>query len=313
MNALEIPFNATSTAAEVIAGVELHGRRAIVTGASSGIGVETARALAQAGAEVTLAVRDVEAGEKVRHAIGAQRVRVMSLDLANQTSIANFVASWRGPLHILVCNAGIMATPELRTSEGWEMQLATNHLGHFALALGLHGAMKHAGRARVVVVSSVGHVNSDVQLDDLMFERRAYDPWAAYGQSKTANILFMVEAARRWKSDGITVNALNPGRIGTTRLGRHVAGMPAPASFQPDSKDVSYKNIEQGAATSVLLAASPLVEGITGAYFEDCIPALPYKPGVRRGVAAYALDPERATRLWDISLSLIERAATTAE
>jgi hypothetical protein len=119
----------------------------------------------------------------------------------------------------------------------------------------------------------------------------------------------MVEAASRWKDDGITVNALNPGRIASTRLGRHVAATPPPASFEPSSRDVSCKNIEQGAATSALLAGSPLVEGITGTYFEDCVPAAPYKPGVRRGVAAYALDPQRAARLWDASVALIDRAA----
>src|SRR5437868_5615801 len=119
----------------------------------------------------------------------------------------------------------------------------------------------------------------------------------------------MVEAARRWQADGITVNALNPGRIASTRLGRHVAAAPPPVSFEPNSKDVSYKTIEQGAATSVLLAGSPLVEGVTGTYFEDCVPAMPHRPGARRGVAAYALDPTRAARLWQISATLIERAS----
>jgi NAD(P)-dependent dehydrogenase (short-subunit alcohol dehydrogenase family) len=309
MTTLNIPFGATSTAADVLGGVDLTGKRTIVTGGSSGIGAETARALARAGAEVTLAVRDSEAGAKVAREIGTDRVRVARLDLSNQISIADFVASWRGPLQVLVCNAGVMATPALRTAEGWEMQLATNHLGHFALALGLRSAMKAAGHARAVVVSSVGHVNADVDFDDLMFERRPYDPWTAYGQSKTANILFMVEAARRWKEDGITVNALNPGRIASTRLGRHVAVTPPPLSFEPSSRDVSYKDIEQGAATSALLAGSPLVEGVTGMYFENCVPAVPHTPGVRRGVAAYALDPARAVQLWDASAALIDRGA----
>jgi NAD(P)-dependent dehydrogenase (short-subunit alcohol dehydrogenase family) len=311
MTTLNISFGATSTTADVLAGVDLSGKRAIVTGASSGIGAETVRALARAGAEVTLAVRDVEVGAKVAREIGTDRVRVERLDLSDQASVADFVTSWRGPLHILVCNAGVMATPELRTAEGWEAQIATNHLGHFALALGLHIAMKATGNARIVVVSSVGHVNGDVDFDDLMFERRPYDPWTAYGQSKTANILFMVDAARRWKNDGITVNALNPGRIASTRLGRHIAATPPPASFEPNSKDVSNKNVEQGAATSALLAGSPLVEGITGTYFEDCAPAAAHTPGVRRGVAAYALEPSRAARLWEVSTALIDRAART--
>jgi NAD(P)-dependent dehydrogenase (short-subunit alcohol dehydrogenase family) len=187
------------------------------------------------------------------------------------------------------------------------MQFATNHLGHFALAVGLHGAMASAGDARIVAVSSVGHVNSNVDFDDLNFERRPYDPWLAYGQSKTANILFAVEAAKRWASDGITANALNPGRITGTNLSRHIGDIAnAPASFDPTSTDVSWKTIEQGAATSVLLAGSPLVAGVTGRYFEDCQEAGPNQPGVRRGVAAYALDPEAATRVWQVSTDLID-------
>jgi NAD(P)-dependent dehydrogenase (short-subunit alcohol dehydrogenase family) len=186
------------------------------------------------------------------------------------------------------------------------MQFATNHLGHFALAVGLHGAMAAAGDARIVAVSSVGHVNGNVDFDDLNFDRRPYDPWLAYGQSKTANVLFAVEAARRWAGDGITANALNPGRITGTNLSRHIGDVAnAPASFDPTSTDVSWKTIEQGAATSVLLAGSPLVACVTGRYFEDCQEAGPNQPGVRRGVAAYALDPEAATRLWQVSTDLI--------
>jgi len=299
------PFGAGSTAAEVVAGVDLSGRRAIVTGGASGIGVETARALAGAGAEVTLAVRDVAAGEHTAKELGGH-VLVAPLDLADRGSVAAFAAAWRGPLHILVNNAGIMATPELRTPEGWELQFATNHLGHFALATGLHGALAAAGGARVVSVSSVGHVNGEVLFDDLQFERHPYDRWAAYGQSKTANVLFAVEAARRWAADAIAVNALNPGRITSTGLGRHIGDVTAaPATFEPGSADVSWKNVRQGAATSVLLAASPLVEGVTGRYFEDCDEAVPYRPGVRRGVAPHALDPEKAARLWQVSVDLL--------
>jgi NAD(P)-dependent dehydrogenase (short-subunit alcohol dehydrogenase family) len=306
------PFGATTTAAEVIAGVDLSGRRAVVTGGSSGLGVETARALAGAGAEVTLAVRNVEAGERTAEDItattGNKRVLVAPLDLADQASVAAFGSAWTGPLHILVNNAGIMATPLLRTAQGWEMQFATNHLGHFALAVGLHAALAAAGDARIVAVSSVGHVNGNVDFDDINFDRRPYDPWLAYGQSKTANVLFAVEAARRWAADGITANALNPGRIGSTNLSRYLNQVAsAPAAFESGSTTsaVSVKNIEQGAATSVLLAGSPLVEGVTGRYFEDCDEAGPHQPGVRRGVAAYALDPQAADRLWRVSTEMI--------
>jgi NAD(P)-dependent dehydrogenase (short-subunit alcohol dehydrogenase family) len=304
-------FGARSTASDVIAGVDLSGRRAVVTGASSGIGVETARALAAANAEVTLAVRDVEAGERVAAGItestSAGDVLVAPLDLADQGSVRAFAAGWKGPLHILVNNAGVMATPETRTPEGWELQFATNHLGHFALATGLHGALRAAGGSRVVVVSSVGHVNGEVLFDDIHFQHHPYDPWAAYSQSKTANILFAVEAAQRWAGDGIAVNALNPGRIWSTGLSRHMP--PAPASFDPGAATgVSVKNIEQGAATSVLLAASPLVQGVTGRYFEDCEEAVPFTPGVRRGVADHALDPRKAARLWQVSLDMLAAA-----
>jgi NAD(P)-dependent dehydrogenase (short-subunit alcohol dehydrogenase family) len=318
---ISTPFWPASTADEVIAGVDLTGKRAVVTGASSGIGQETARAAAGAGAEVILAVRDTAAGQRAAAEItaaGGGSVRVARLDLADRASVTEFTAAWSGPLHILVNNAGIMATPERRTPEGWELQFATNHLGHFALANGLEGALKQgalkqgaaAGGARVVVVSSVGHVNGEVLFDDVNFERHPYNPWAAYSQSKTANVLFAVEAARRWAADGIAVNALNPGRIASTGLSRHVdPAALAPQSFDPaGSTGVSVKDIPQGAATSVLLAASPLVEGVTGRYFEDCQEAAPYVPGTRRGVAAYALDPAKAARLWELSRDLLAAA-----
>lgn len=304
------PFGATTTAMEVLAGVDLSGKRAIVTGSASGIGVETARALASAGAEVTLAVRTIEAGEAVAQEIKQttlnQNVFVGKLDLSDLKSVNAFVKAWNGPLDILVNNAGVMAIPHRQLStQGHEMQFATNHLGHFALALGLHDALASARHARIVSVSSVGHINGDVDFDDIDFEHRSYDPWLAYGQSKTANILFVVEAARRWDSDGIVANALNPGRIGNTRLGRYVEQVPV-GPGQSASTGVSVKNIEQGAATSTLLAASPLVEGVTGRYFEDCQEAELNQPGIRRGVAAFALDPEHAQQLWEISLRMLD-------
>lgn len=305
------PFGPASTAEETVEGVDLSAMKAIVTGASSGIGVETARALAKAGADVTLAVRDTVEGEKAAADIvastGNARVHVAYLDLSARDSIDAFVASWHGPLDILVDNAGIMATPERRTAEGWELQFATNHLGHFALTVGLHDALAAAGHARVVVVSSVGHVNGDIIWDDINFEHHPYDEWKAYSQSKTANILFAVEAARRWADDGIAVNALNPGRIWSTGLSRHMSA--PPSSFEPESSDgVTVKDVAQGAATSTLLAASPLVEGVTGQYFEDCQPAVPYTPGLRRGFAAYAVDPDAAARLWRVSVDMIGNA-----
>jgi NAD(P)-dependent dehydrogenase (short-subunit alcohol dehydrogenase family) len=313
---LTTPFTAESTAAEVLAGVDLTGRRAIVTGGASGIGIETARALADAGAEVTLAVRDTAAGERTAKdltegaAPGAGRVHVARLDLADLASVAEFADAWQGPLHILVDNAGVMACPEAHTPQGWELQFATNHLGHFALANRLHPALAAAGAARVVSVSSSAHLRSPVVFEDIHFRERAYEPWAAYGQSKTANVLFAVEAGRRWAADGIEVNALMPGGI-RTNLQRHVSDEELnrlrAAATAPGESAPSWKTPEQGAATSVLVAASPLVAGVTGRYFEDCNEAALNQPGSRHGVAAYALDPDAAERLWQVSEETIAR------
>ncbi|AMM21529.1 oxidoreductase [Frondihabitans sp. PAMC 28766] len=307
------PFGADTTALQVVEAIDLTGRRAIVTGGSSGIGVETARALSAAGAAVTLAVRDPATGHETAADITAATgnpVDVARLDIADLESIEAFVGGWRGALDILVANAGIMALPDLhRTAAGWELQFATNHLGHFHLTTGLHDALAAAGDARVVAVSSVGHIDGGVDFDDLMFERRPYDRWAAYGQSKTANILFGVEGSRRWAADGITINALNPGRIPATGLMRHLGSVPpAAAPGVASSTGVSVKTVEQGAATSVFLAVSPLVEGAGGRYFEDCNEAAPHQPGIRRGVAPYALDPDDAARLWRVSEELVAAA-----
>ncbi|WP_369188168.1 SDR family NAD(P)-dependent oxidoreductase [Streptomyces sp. R08] len=308
-------FSADTTATEVIDGVDLHGRRAVVTGASSGIGVETARALAAAGADVTLAVRDTEAGARVAERLekelpsGSGQLTVGRLDLADRSTIAAFVAAWQGPLHILVNNAGVMATPQLtRTPEGREWQFGVNHLGHFALATGLHPALAAADGARVVSVSSIGHLFSPVVFDDLDYRFRPYDPWTSYGQSKTANALFAAGAAERWADDGITANALMPGNVGETSLARHM-DMDQVAAFLA-SGDLALppqKSVEQGAATSVLLAASPTVQGVTGRYFEDCAESRPVteRAGAVAGVAPYALDRENAARLWAVSEDLV--------
>jgi NAD(P)-dependent dehydrogenase (short-subunit alcohol dehydrogenase family) len=303
------PFTAESTAADVADGVDLTGRRAIVTGGASGIGIETARALAGAGAEVTLAVRNLEAGKNTAEDIvattGNKAILVAPLDLADPASVASFVAAWDGPLHILVNNAGIMASPLLRTPQGWEMQFATNHLGHFGVATGLQPALAAAG-GRVVSVSSAAHLRSPVVFEDIHFNERSYEPWAAYGQSKTANVLFAVEATKRWASDGITVNAVMPGGI-RTNLQRYVSDEDLDRMRRQagDGKGATWKTPEQGAATSVLLATSPLLDGVGGRYFEDCNEAGPNQPGTRTGVAAYALDPEAAARLWQVSVETL--------
>ena len=306
---LRTPYGFSSTADDVIAGIDLTGRRALVTGATSGIGVETARALAAAGAEVVLGVRRREAGDRIAAQIteltGNPLVSARALDLGDLRSVAAFVASWDGPLHILINNAGIMALPELElTQEGHELQFATNYLGHFALTSGLHHALAAASGARIVSVSSSAHLFSPVIFDDLDFRFRPYDRWAAYAQSKTADVLLAVEADRRWSHEGILANALNPGAI-ATGLQKHTGGLQTPVDKR--------KTPAQGAATSVLLAASPLVEGVGGRYFEDCdeAPVLREKPVVfGGGVAPWALDTHNAERLWDTSTELVARATT---
>jgi len=319
--AIKTPFGFQSTAAEVVEGIDLRGKRAIVTGGASGIGVETARALAGAGAAVTLAVRDVAAGERVAAEIASSTrnagVTVAPLDLADRASIEAFVAAWDGPLDILVNNAGVMAIQELQLSpDGHELQFATNHLGHFALSVGLHDALAAAGAARIVSVSSSGHLRSPVVFDDIDFAFREYEPWAAYGQSKTANVLFAVGASARWAHDGITANALMPGGI-ATNLQRHVGG----AAYMEQARErfrragFQLKTPEQGAATSVLLATSPLLTGVGGRYFEDCNEAALVErrtPTSIGGVAPYALDPGNADRLWELSLKLVSRSRPPA-
>lgn len=307
-------FDARSTAAEVADGVRLTGKRAIVTGASSGLGTETARVLATCGAEVVLAVRDRAAGAATAAAItestGNSDIHVATLDLADPSSVARFADDWTGPLHLLIDNAGVMALPELvRTPRGWETQFAVNHLGHFALTVALHRALAEADGARVVSVASSGHLLSPIVFDDIHFDFRPYDPYSAYGQSKTANILFAVAAGARWASDGIAVNAVAPGSV-PTNLTRY-SGRPAGVTVE----DGLRKTVEQGAATCVLLAVSPLAADVTGRYFADCAEAVPVdrRPSMTpvtaefmNGVAPYALDEGNAERLWEASVRMLD-------
>jgi len=306
-------FGFETTAAEAASGIDLTGKRVIVTGAASGIGVETARALAGTGAEVTLAVRDFDAGAQTADDIDGD-VHVAHLDLADQASVKAFAAAWDGPLHVLVNNAGVMAIQELtRTPEGWEMQFATNHLGHFALALGLHDALAADGAARIVSVSSSAHLRSDVQLDDLHFEHRPYEPWAAYGQSKTANILFAVEFDRRHKERGVRATAVHPGGI-QTELGRHMGPGELEALVErmnaaqraAGAPAFEFKSIPQGAATSVWAGVVASADDVGGRYCEDChFAELVEEEGMREGVRAYALDPDRARALWAKSEEMV--------
>jgi NAD(P)-dependent dehydrogenase (short-subunit alcohol dehydrogenase family) len=308
MTRITTGFGFTSTAAEVLHDADLRGKTMIVTGGASGIGIETVRALAVAGAAVTIAARRVEAAEivaaKLRAETGNAAIGVRALDIADLASVRRFVAAWDKPLHALINNAGIMALPELaRNNAGREMQFATNYLGHFALTRGLHPWLRAAGGARVVSVSSTGSLWSPILWDDPDFRFTPYHPFVAYGQSKTACILLSVGIAQKWTADGITSNALNPGAI-ATNLQRHTGGLKTPEPFR--------KSPQQGAATTVLLAASPLLEGVTGRYFDDCSEA--EVVDARRDqpigtVARYALDPQNAARLWDMAERMISTAS----
>ncbi|HSZ41343.1 MAG TPA: SDR family NAD(P)-dependent oxidoreductase [Trebonia sp.] len=314
-------FGAQTTAEAAIAGIDLHGVRAIVTGGTSGIGAETGRVLAAAGARVTLTGRNLDAGRAVAARIARQHpgalIDVAALELSDPASVRAFTRHWDGPLHLLVNNAGVMALPE-RTlnAAGHELQFATNHLGHYVLTTGLRAALAAGAAdpaavlagARIVSLSSRGHLRAPVGFDDIDFRDRSYDPMIAYGQSKTANVLMAVEAGRRWASDGITANAVHPGAILETGLSRHM-----PARLLGDVRAASkqaYKTVGQGAATSVVVATSPALNAVTGRYFEDCQPSATIPrgtadiPGHARGVAWYALDPAAAERLWEASREL---------
>ncbi|MET9859767.1 SDR family NAD(P)-dependent oxidoreductase [Streptomyces smyrnaeus] len=315
---ISTPFTATSTAEDVLRGLDLTGVRAIVTGGSSGIGSETARALTAAGAEVTLAVRNTTAGDAVAEAIGKStgrvRPRVARLDLADRAAVARFVDAWRGPLHLLINNAGVVTGGLERTREGWELQFATNHLGHFALAVGLHGALalgasdRHG--ARIVSVSSTAHMRSGIDFDDLHFERRRYDPQIAYAQSKTANSLFAVEATRLWAPEGIVANAVNPGGV-ATGLQRNFTPQQKQSLDAAEAAGVfTYKTAEQGAATTIVAAVSPAFGHSGGHYLDDAQEAytVPNDADLAQhphGVKEWALDPAIAERLWTVSTDLL--------
>jgi NAD(P)-dependent dehydrogenase (short-subunit alcohol dehydrogenase family) len=315
---ISTPFTASSTADEVLQGVDLTGVRAIVTGASSGIGVETARALTAAGAEVTLAVRNTIAGnavaETIERSTGAIRPRVLRLDLADKITVTRLVEAWDGPLHLLVNNAGLVTGGLERTREGWELQFATNHLGHFALATGLHDALARGASeqdgARIVSLSSTAHMRSGIDFDDLHFERRSYDPQIAYAQSKTANSLFAVEATRLWAADGIVANAVNPGGV-ATGLQRNFTTQQKESLDAAEAAGVfSYKTIEQGAATSVVAAVAPEFARTGGHYLDDGREAYTVPNDAElaqhpHGVKEWALDPATAERLWVVSAALI--------
>ncbi|MFE4198589.1 SDR family NAD(P)-dependent oxidoreductase [Paenarthrobacter sp. NPDC056912] len=312
-HAIDSGFGHGSTAMEVIAGIDLSGKTAIVTGGYSGLGLETVKALASAGAQVTVPARRLDHARSVLAEAGlAGRVEVEALDLADQSSVKDFSARYlagHGTLDILINNAAIMASPEQRVGPGWEAQFATNHLGHYTLVNLLWPALEASGKARVVSLSSTGHKLSPIRFDDINFTT-GYDKWRAYGQAKTANSLFAVELDRRSKEHGVQAFAVHPGGI-MTELQRHLPKEEMVAAGWMDAEGnvrEGFKTPEQGAATSVWAATAPALAGKGGVYCEDCDVAEPTdknSPLARyRGVDAHAVDRADARRLWELSAEL---------
>ncbi|MER7201747.1 oxidoreductase [Streptomyces sp. CB01635] len=301
-------FGARSSADDVLAGIDLTGRLALVTGGYSGIGAETTRALAKAGARVVVPARRVGAAQE--NLAGIDSVEVEEMDLGDLDSVRSFAERFLAtgrPLDIVIDSAGIMACPETRVGPGWEAQFATNHLGHFALINRLWPALEPGG-ARVVSVSSTGHHASGIRWDDVHW-RHGYDKWEAYGQAKTANALFAVELDRRGQGLGVRAFSLHPGGI-LTPLQRHLPRQEMVERgwidedgnlLHPDA----FKTPQQGAATQVWAATSPQLDGMGGVYLEDCDIAEPAPAdGSRVGVKEWATDPEQAARLWALSAEL---------
>ena len=309
-------FDRNSTAQQLVADIRLEGRTAIVTGGTSGIGIETARALASAGASVTIAARDPAKAQAVADELNAriagERVAWDVLDLADFASVRAFAERWgKRPLSLLINNAGVMACPPSTTADGFEAQLGTNHLGHFLLTKLLTPALEKGAPSRVISLSSSGHMMSPIVFDDPHFRTRDYHPFKAYGQSKTANALFAVEYDRRHKDRGIRAFSVMPGMI-VTNLGRHMTAEAREAvgyngNPPPEFAHVS-KSIEQGAATSVWAATAAELDGKGGLYLENCAEAPPHSRDVPRGsgVMPHALNPETARKLWDLSEQWIQ-------
>ncbi|UKD09975.1 SDR family NAD(P)-dependent oxidoreductase [Burkholderia aenigmatica] len=300
-------FSAASTASDVLAGLDLGGQTAIVTGGHSGLGLETTRALAQAGARVVVGARDPEAARAATH--GLNGVEIVALDLADLASVTAFAARFvdaRRDVHIVINSAGIMACPETRVGAGWEAQFAVNHLGHYALVNRLWPVLAHGHGARIVAVSSLGHRLSPIRWDDVQFAH-GYDKWLAYGQAKTANALFAVQLDALGARSGVRAYSLHPGKIATP-LQRHLTHAEMMAQGWVDEHgvpiDPTFKTTAQGAATQVWAATSPRLENLGGVYCEDCDIATVTTGDEEAGVRPHAIDPGEAARLWTLSAEL---------
>ncbi|VWC61015.1 SDR family NAD(P)-dependent oxidoreductase [Burkholderia lata] len=300
-------FGAASTASDVLADLDLHGKTAIVTGGHSGLGLETTRALAQAGAIVIVGARSADAARDATRGIAG--VEVAALDLADLVSVAAFAVRFveaRRDVDIVINSAGVMACPETRIGDGREAQMAVNHLGHYALVNGLWPVLAQGNGARVVSVSSLGHRLSPIRWDDVQFAH-GYDKWLAYGQSKTANALFAVQLNALGAPSGVHAYSLHPGKIATP-LQRHLTReemMPQGwVNEHGEPIDPTFKTPAQGAATQVWAATSPRLAGIGGVYCEDCDVAVVTQGNEESGVRPHAIDPEEAARLWAWSATL---------
>ena len=307
------PFGAETTTDEVLEGVDLTGKRILVTGASAGLGVETARALTAHGAKVVGAARDLgKARTATAHIPGMELVELALASLASVRNAADALNADGRPFDVIIANAGVMACPFGKTADGFETQFGTNHLGHFVFVNRIAGLLGAGGR--LVNLSSAGHQFADVDLEDPNFETTPYVEFVAYGRSKTANILFAVEFDRRHRARGVRATALHPGGI-QTELGRHMTQEVIQQLVQARvaagrgeaANTFQWKTIPQGAATSVWAAVVAPAEAIGGHYCEDCHVAgvVESSAGVSGGVRSYAVDPERAKALWAKSEAMV--------
>ncbi len=294
-----MPFGPDSTTADVLDGIDLTGKTALVTGASAGLGVETVKGLVGAGARVIGAVRDRAKAEQVLAGVDVELVDLDLADLESVRSCAKEVTSRVDELHLLINNAGVMACPLMRTAQGFELQLGTNHLGHFLLTNLLTDLLVAGAPARIVNVSSRGHLRGGIHWQDPHYtDEAAYEKWRAYGQAKTANVLFTVGLEKRLAGQGVHAYALHPGVI-MTELSRHLTEADrADLATRLPASGITFKDPSAGAATQVWAATAPELEGRGGLYLEDCHVADPTPGDGSAGYAAYAVDPDEAERLW---------------
>ncbi len=308
-------FGAQSTTDDVLAGVDLKGKRVLVTGVSAGLGVETARTLVAHGATVVGAARDLAKARKATEIVpkGPGSLELVELDLASLASVracADALVATGKPFDVVICNAGVMACPKGATADGFETQFGTNHLGHFVFVNRIASLLKSG--SRLVNLSSAGHRFADVDLDDPNFERTPYNEFVAYGRSKTANILFAVEFDRRHKKDGVRATAVHPGVI-QTELGRYMTPEIVAAMTKSITESAAktgaafaWKTIPQGAATSVWSGIVARADTVGGLYCEDChVADIQDDPDARGGIRPYALDAERAKALWAKSEAMV--------